>query len=89
MPVYIFHLHDFSIIYLQGYNLAFVDIMSPVCDSVVFYFYIYLQYTKVPVIHSQALTLPSFMICYHLTKFSWYMAMAVIFFPSLYCAKLF
>lgn len=29
---------------------------------------------------SQALTLPSFMICYHLTKFSWYMAMPVNFF---------
>lgn len=52
MLVYIFHLHDFSVIYLQGYNLTFVEIMSPVCDPVVFYFYIYLQYTKVPVIQS-------------------------------------
>lgn len=46
MLVYIFHLHDFSIIYLQGYNLAFVDIMSPICDSVVFYFYIYIYNTQ-------------------------------------------
>lgn len=37
---------------------------------------------------SQALTLPSFMICYHLTKFSWYiMAMAVIIFPFLYLCQ--
>lgn len=46
MLVYIFHLHDFSIIYLQGYHLTFVDIMSPVCDSVVFYFYIYIYNTQ-------------------------------------------
>lgn len=46
MPVYIFHLHDFSIIYLQGYHLTFVDIMSPICDSVVFYFYIYIYNTQ-------------------------------------------
>lgn len=89
MLVYIFHLHDFSVIYLQGYNLTFVDIMSPICDSVVFYFYIYIYNTQ----KSQsfrALTssyLPSFMICYHLTKFSWYMAMAVIFFPFLYLCQ--
>lgn len=46
MLVYIFHLHDFSIIYLQGYHLTFVDIMSPICDSVVFYFYIYIYNTQ-------------------------------------------
>lgn len=46
MLVYIFHLQDFSIIYLKGYNLTFVDIMSPICDSVVFYFYIYIYNTQ-------------------------------------------
>lgn len=83
MLVYIFHLHDFSVIYLQGYHLtSCLQSVILLCFIFIYIFTIHKSPSQSEL--SQALTLPSFMICYHLTKFSWYMAMAmaVIFFPS-------